>query len=172
MELQEAIDLIRHPDLMVTNKPAVWADLGCGSGLFSYALATLLPQHSVIHAVDKAILPRHEQRDTVTIQFHHNDFVKDDLGLPALDGILMANSLHYVKDQLPFLTKAKQAMKPHAPFIIVEYNITKSNTWVPYPVNFQSLQKLFTSIGYTSIEKTHERPSRFHTEQMYAAFIR
>ena len=52
MQLSEAIELIQKINIP-GNKPQVWADLGCGDGLFTRALATLLPEGSIIHAVDK-----------------------------------------------------------------------------------------------------------------------
>ena len=52
MTLQEGITLIKT-DKIDSSKAASWADLGCGSGLFTYALASLLKDASVIYAVDK-----------------------------------------------------------------------------------------------------------------------
>ena len=68
-----------------------WADLDCGSGTFTRALASLLPAGSKVIAVDKVFqnLP----------DFINANFTTDDLQLGHLDGILMANSLHGVKDK-------------------------------------------------------------------------
>jgi trans-aconitate methyltransferase len=52
MELQAAIDLIQNT-FITTETPQIWADLGCGDGTFTTALASLLAPDSVIHAVDK-----------------------------------------------------------------------------------------------------------------------
>ena len=53
MELSTAIALIRKGIRNESIEPQVWADLGAGSGLFSRALATLLPPASKIYAVDR-----------------------------------------------------------------------------------------------------------------------
>ena len=50
MQLSEAIQLIQHP---VTKEKSAYADLGCGNGLFTKALAQLVAPQSVIYAVDK-----------------------------------------------------------------------------------------------------------------------
>jgi ubiquinone/menaquinone biosynthesis C-methylase UbiE len=51
MTQRDAIALIDHPILRAA-PPTHWADLGCGSGTFTLALATLLPPGSTIEAID------------------------------------------------------------------------------------------------------------------------
>ncbi|MEO6327421.1 MAG: hypothetical protein ABIO55_00740 [Ginsengibacter sp.] len=41
MDVKTAISLIQSPATK-SNAPTTWADLGCGSGLFTTALSTLL----------------------------------------------------------------------------------------------------------------------------------
>jgi len=48
MTFDEAAALIADPRIDRTT----WADLGCGDGTFTRALATLLPPGGVIHAMD------------------------------------------------------------------------------------------------------------------------
>lgn len=62
MTQRDAIALIDHPLLhaasrdhwadLATIAPVRWADLGCGSGTFTLALAGLLPSGSTIDAID------------------------------------------------------------------------------------------------------------------------
>ena len=52
MKLEEAVRLIGYEFVFIPQKH-VWADLGCGSGAFTKALAVILPGNSVIYAVDK-----------------------------------------------------------------------------------------------------------------------
>ena len=47
MQLTEAIKLIQHKGILQT-EPQTWADLGCGAGLFTQALASLLHENSTI----------------------------------------------------------------------------------------------------------------------------
>lgn len=134
MQLQDSIHIIKHPFLSQEEK-ARWVDLGCGSGLFTLALAQLLLQGSSIEAIDKLpvrlmALPHPHQ---TVITTHQIDFVKSALPFYDRSGILMANSLHYVEDKPAFI----DSMKPHliavGCWLIVEYNTDTPNTWVPSP---------------------------------------
>ena len=172
MEFTEAIELIRHPDL-AQNRNSVWADLGCGSGLFSYALATLLPEGSHIYAIDKnpVNLTKHPKPEQTIIQPQQADFVTQELSLPPLDGILMANSLHFVKDKTALILKMNTYLKDNVAFVIVEYNTEMANRWVPYPISFESLKGMFETLGYTKVNKLREKPSIYQRANLYAAYI-
>lgn len=172
MELREGIALIRH-DSLSTSGPQRWADLGCGTGFFTEALASLLPAESTLYAVDKsAALPQKQvTAGRVTISPLRADFVRDALPFGELDGILMANSLHYVKEQLPFLQKVRRYLKPDHGFLIVEYDIERANPWVPYPLGYRLLQKLFTQAGYRTIVKLQERAPVRGFDKMYGAHV-
>ena len=167
MQPSDAIRLIQSA--AIKEKPASWADLGCGNGVFTGALASLLPAGSYIHAVDKT--EQHLQpvpQKNVSIHFHLADFAKDVLPFSSLDGILMANALHYVKDKLPLLEQLKNKLLPDGIFILVEYDITQANHWVPYPVNFIRLQQLFLDAGFSNCKKLGERPSIYQRGNLYA----
>jgi ribosomal protein L11 methylase PrmA len=51
MKISEATALIRTP-LIEWARPQSWCDLGCGSGVFTMALAQSLAAGSTIHAID------------------------------------------------------------------------------------------------------------------------
>lgn len=173
MQLSEAIEFIRHPSHSKT-AGAVWADLGCGAGLFTFALAHLLPPGSTVYGVDKNPVNfgpwlQPEEVRTLSLQL---DFVADTLPLPALDGILMANSLHYVADKPALLDRLARSLKPGGHLLMVEYDTDKPvPQWVPYPLSFQSLRRLFEKAGYGTVQKLGERPSVYGRARMYAAII-
>lgn len=172
MDLADAIQLIAnlHHD---TSRAESWADLGCGSGLFTCALANLLPPESIIYAVDKAPVTLHRQpfpenRSILTRQL---DFETDGLPFHNLDGILMANALHYVGDKASFLEKAKASLKETGRFLIVEYDTNVPNPWVPFPVKFSELGNLFKKTGFKTVQKLGERLSIYGRAKLYAAII-
>lgn len=171
MELQTAVKLIRHN--RISPHPATWADLGCGTGLFTQALGGLLQPGSTIYAVDqnKQALLQIPKLPGIAIEKIPANFVTDPLPLKNLDGILMANALHFVKDKTGFLHTIAGYCKPNAVLLIVEYDMDTSNTWVPYPVSFTSLELLFKKAGYISVEKIYSTPSVYNRSHIYGTFI-
>lgn len=168
MQLPEAISLIQK-GIVPQSSPQTWADLGAGKGLFSAALLSLLPPGSVIHAVD--IQKRPNLQHNPSIIFHQADFVNDKLPIPALDGILMANSLHFVRDQVACIKQLKNHLHSMGVIILVEYDTDKGNEWVPYPVSFARAQTIFGEAGFSKFEKIGERPSIYSRNSIYAALI-
>jgi len=162
MQQSEAIYLIQKT--ITGDQPQHWAELGSGSGTFTLALQKLLPTGSHLTAVDK-------QAQKLPVSFIKADFEKDDLDLDDFDGILMANSLHYVRDQAKLIKKLEACFSTMPTFLIVEYNTERASPWVPYPINCQNLLKLFTTLNYTSITQLANLPSRFGG-QIYSALIR
>jgi trans-aconitate methyltransferase len=154
------------------SQPAKWADLGCGNGLFTQVLSARLHSGSHIYAIDKR-LPTgiHTANNKVKITPVKADFVEDDLGLHGLNGILMANSLHYVKNKTALLQKLKTYLLPDAVFIIIEYETIRANQWVPYPLRFAELQRLFTANGFQHVQKTGERRSLYQSGKMYVSLM-
>ena len=166
MTLTEAKALVNCDPLHVPHAQT-WFDLGCGSGLFSEALHELLPAGGLIYAVDKQPTTFNNKN----IHFLQLDFVKDPLLDVHADGILMANSLHYVKDKLLLLNKIKSNLKSTGVFLLVEYDTEASNPWVPYPISFQVASDLFRRLGFETAYKIAEMPSRFDNRKIYAAIF-
>lgn len=150
--------------------PETWADLGCGSGTFTLALADLLAAGSKIIGIDNSMQNLPKSVNNVEIRFQKADFENDELLLPPLDGIMMANSLHYVKDKISFIRKIEQSLKTQKVFLIVEYNTLKPNHWVPYPISFSNLVELFSGLNYLRIDKLAEVKSNYGGA-MYSAIV-
>ncbi len=171
MDLADAVSLLADPSL-ASLPPTTWADLGCGSGTFTLALAELLLPGSMIHAMDRdgsALRKIPSEHHRVRIITHRGDFTAGAWPFGDLDGILMANSLHYVPDQAAFIHACEAHMTSRR-FLIVEYDTDAANRWVPYPISTPTLTKLFTAAGY-SIRLLGSRPSVFRRAALYGALI-
>ena len=154
--------------------PSVWADLGSGDGTFTLALADRLAPGSTIHAIDRDRAALEQLKSSsrgVRIEKHVADFTRawpiDD----PLDGILMANSLHFVRDQASFLRKLTKRVTPQGRFLIVEYDKTFPNPWVPHPLNAKALPELFEAVGFTRCQMLGTRPSSYQRGRIYAALL-
>lgn len=108
---------------------------------------------------------------SVTVKPIELDFEKAALPFNNLDGILMANSLDFIKDKTGFLEKMKSQLNINGCFLIVEYDTEVSNRWVPYPVSFLNLKKLFNKAGYAFVIKVNERQSVFNKANLYSAIV-
>ena len=157
MTVDEAAALIADPRIDGTT----WADLGCGDGTFTRALAALLPPGGVIHAMDRdrrvlAGIPRSSSGTSIVT--HTGDFTEFPWPFAGLDGVLLANALHYVRDQAAFIRACAPALTRRR-FLIVEYDTDQANPWVPYPISRRALKELFTAAGYQSFAVLGSRPS-------------
>jgi ubiquinone/menaquinone biosynthesis C-methylase UbiE len=172
MNHSDHVDLLREGVTGIT-----WADLGSGGGAFTLALADLLGPNGVIYSVDKDQGALREQQSAmrarfpaVTVHYQHADFTKP-LTLPLLDGIVMANSLHFVQHKAPMLRQIRQYLRPGGRLILVEYNADQGNMWVPYPLSYPSCENLAKQIGFESTRLLEAKPSRFLRE-IYSALSR
>lgn len=136
---------------------AIWADFGAGAGAFTLALRELLGPDSDIYAVDKdrARLAELKQvwrgrfgDDLSRLHLLAADFTQS-LDIPTLDGVLMANSLHFFKDKGRVLRHVSSFLKPGGALLLVEYNVDSGNTWVPYPLSFETWRALAPQNGFT-----------------------
>ena len=154
-----------------SNSKQIWADLGAGNGVFTHALSTLLPDGSTLYAVDMNAQRMESIRvwQQITLKKIHADFVGDAWRTEPLNGVLMANSLHFVKDKESFLQKLKRKLTPDGKLLIIEYEMEKGNTWVPYPVGFKKLSEIVQRAGYSSLKKLKEVPSVYDNRMIYSA---
>jgi SAM-dependent methyltransferase len=149
-----------------------WADLGAGAGAFTRALAFVLGDVARIYAVDRdtaalRTLEREVGSVFPLVRTVHADFM-GDVPLPPLDGILMANSLHFHPDACAVLAHAARWLKPGGRLIIVEYDIEMPNPWVPHPLPWSRLPAAIECAGFSSARLLGTRPSRYH-RRVYSA---
>jgi ubiquinone/menaquinone biosynthesis C-methylase UbiE len=115
--------------------------------------------------------PEKQRLDIEGVDFIRADFDKDELQLEELDGILIANALHYVVDKAALITRLERMFSGEPCFIIIEYETDRRNPWVPYPIPFEKLKLLFVLLGYRSVLKINERQSAYRSGNMYCALI-
>ncbi len=158
----------------ISQPGGVWADLGAGNGAFTLALADLLGLGSNIYAIDKNKNALRQQATLMATRFpqvtaHHQtaDFTKP-LNLPPLDGIVMANSLHFLRRKEAVLPLVKGYLKKDGRLILVEYNTDRGNIWVPHPLAYPTWATLAQRIGFRHTEQIGSYPSRFLRE-IYSA---
>jgi SAM-dependent methyltransferase len=172
MDHAEMVALIRDA---VPAGDGIWADLGAGTGNFTRALRELLGPGSTIYAVDrdgKAIARQQaltrEMPGGPVVRPMQADFTRP-LDLPALDGILMANALHFIRDQQGLLATLQAYPRPGGRLVLVEYDVERALPWVPYPVPFARFQELAPAAGLTAPTLAGSRRSPSSGTIMYAA---
>ena len=173
MKDSEAIDLIRQA---VPRSAGTWADLGAGEGTFTRALAQRLEPGARILAVDRdaralARLKRSWTGPTEVITVEA-DFTRP-LELPgvhagSLDGILLANALHFVADPGATLARLGAWLRPGGRLVVVEYERRRPNPWVPHPIEPSRLVQVARGAGFTEPIITARQPSAFGGN-LYAA---
>jgi ubiquinone/menaquinone biosynthesis C-methylase UbiE len=151
-----------------------WADLGAGSGAFTVAVADLIGPHGVIHAIDRDRASLAELRSAFVsavpqaeLRVQAADFTRR-IDLADLDGIVMANSLHFVEDKTRVLALVRGYLRPGGRLILVEYDSDRGNAWVPHPISFETWKELASESGFVDTRKLATVPSRF-LRQIYSA---
>jgi SAM-dependent methyltransferase len=151
----------------IAGRGGVWADFGSGSGAFTLALADLLGAGAEIYSVDLDRRALQRQQNDMARRFPGivlhplvADFTQP-LALPSLDGIVMANSLHYQREKDAVLRRVLADLKPGGRLILIEYNADHGNRWVPYPLSYPTWEALAGRVGFTGTRLLATRPSRF-----------
>ncbi|MEA2608006.1 MAG: hypothetical protein QOJ75_249 [Chloroflexota bacterium] len=146
-----------------------WADLGAGTGAFTLALADLLGAGGRIVAVDRDAAALRENAAAVAARFPGVAFatqladLTSSLELSALDGLVAANSLHYVarERQVAVVARLADYLRLGGRFIVVEYDTDEGNRWVPHPFSYRSWQRLAAAAGLVGTHELGRVPSRF-----------
>ena len=165
-----------HGDHVALLRPAVapggsWADIGAGEGAFTLALADLLGPGGRIVAVDRDAGALRANQAAARARFPGTVLttVRADLTGPLplgpreLDGLVAANSLHYVtRDRQAAVVAALAAyLRPGGHFVVVEYDADHGNPWVPHPFSYPSWERLAAAAGFVDTRRIGRVPSRF-----------
>lgn len=173
MDHQDHVRLLRGG---ISSPGGIWADLGSGRGAFTLALVELIGPEGTIYSVDNDKGALRDQSRAIQKRFSDNqpavNYVNKDyrqpLLLPALNGVVMANTLHYHDDKAAVLNLIHERLLPGGSLILVEYNSDRGNTWVPFPLSFSSWRSLAEQIGFEGTRLLERVPSSFMGE-IYSA---
>lgn len=166
------MDHADHVALLGPGVPApggTWADVGSGGGAFTLALADLLGPGARIVSVDRDASAldaqaREMARRFPTVQLDQcaADF-RGPLELPVLDGIVMANALHFVPwaEQVGVVRALVAHLRPGGAFIVVEYDADRGNPWVPYPFRAATWTGLADQAGLVGTREIGRVPSHW-----------
>ncbi len=171
MQHADHVELLRQG---VPGPAGVWADLGSGTGAFTLALAELVGPRGEIYSVDRdrgalRIQARRMGERFPALKVHY--LVADitrPLDLPSLDGVVMANSLHFQRDKDRVLQLVGGYLQPGGRLLLVEYGTDRGNAWVPYPLSYPTWEALARRNGFGDTRLLATRPSRF-LGQIYSA---
>ena len=150
-----------------------WADLGAGTGVFTLALAERVGPGGRIYAVDQDQRALRELRDTLNEMTRGADRIGPEietltadfaghLPLRDLDGILLANSLHFQKDACAVLRRLRRLVKPGGRVLVVEYDVQRRSPWVPFPLPAALFGTVAECAGLVRPRLIAERPSAYH----------
>jgi len=165
MEIRDAVALIRDA---VGEDTGRWADLGAGTGTFTRALAEILGAGGTVYAVDTdadalASLRSGHAPNAARIIPVKADFTTEielpELGDALLNGILLANALHFVRDGTAMLTRLVRRVRVGGRVVIVEYDRRAASRWVPYPIPISRWPELATAAGLSDAVVVATRPS-------------
>lgn len=163
MDHSEHVGLIRD----AVSAGETWLELGSGTGAFTLALAELLGTGGTIHSIDSDRGALAAQATEVRARFatirldqRTADFTRP-LGFSGMDGVLMANSLHFVKDKAPVLAMVRSYLRPGGKLVLVEYDADRGNLWVPHPISYTTWLAVAPSAGFSATRLLGRVPSRF-----------
>ncbi len=169
MQLNQAIQFLQPA---IPKQKGTWADIGAGKGIFTQALDQLLAKDSTIYALDTNIQSLNNLiLENAKLRVVQQDF-NQHMDLPILDGIIMANALHYSSNPLETLKPLINFLKPNGLFVFIEYELnTPRPPWIPYPIPFIKFKEIASQLPVSLPVELNRIPSTFGNNYIYLAQI-
>jgi ubiquinone/menaquinone biosynthesis C-methylase UbiE len=136
-DVQKYIDFLERNDRAVWQKPDTVvkelqlsgmekiADVGAGSGYFTFRLARAVPR-GMVYAIDtEPEMLRHIHHRALSEGVHNIEIIKstpDDPAVPSdADLVFVCDTLHHVKEQEVWLRNLSSRMKKGAQLVVIEF---------------------------------------------------
>jgi trans-aconitate methyltransferase len=163
MTHEEIVALIRGG---IPEPGGVWADFGAGRGNFTRALRDCIGPTATLYAIDQdaGALRSHQDAQTIIA-----DFTRPIPSLPPLDGLLIANALHWVRQQETTMQQLAAYLRPGGRLLVVEYDVRWPRGYIPLPLPYDRFETLATAAGFQSIQQIGARQSPSNGVVMYSA---
>lgn len=154
----------------VSKGAGVWADFGAGDGTFTRALLHVLGPEGRVYAVDRdpaalETLRRRAERAAAHVIPVVADLFQPlelpDLAPGGLDGLLVANTLHFFPDPAVVLARLVAWLRPGGRAVVVEYDGRRASRWVPYPIARVQLPEIVRRAGLSPPTITATKPSAY-----------
>ncbi|HEX6747828.1 MAG TPA: class I SAM-dependent methyltransferase [Longimicrobium sp.] len=144
-----------------------WADLGAGGGTFTRALAALVGPSGHVIAVDadeRALAGLRRWADALrggpAVTLLRAD-IAGAFDLPPVDGVVMANVLHFIAEPEAALARIAAHLEPGGRLVLIEYEGRRPSRWVPYPVSAARFAEFAAGAGLAPPRVAATRPSAF-----------
>jgi len=163
-------DSVEHPSMVIDalnlRGNEVVADLGAGSGYYTFRIASRLGESGKVLAVDiqeamlEIIRTRAEKLRITNVEEIKAD--ADDPHLPAggVDGVLMVDVYHELAYPYEIMTHVRAALKPGGRVVFVEYR--KEDPGVPikevHKMSVKQLKKEMDAVGLTHLQTIESLP--------------
>jgi SAM-dependent methyltransferase len=166
MDHRDHVGLLRGG---VTSPGGTWADIGAGRGAFTLALADLLGDGAHVIAIDRDAGALADTTRAMGDRFPSVQLttlvadLEGHLALPPLDGMVAANSLHYVppERQVDVVRTLTSHLRRAAPLIVVEYDADRGNPAVPHPFSSRRWREIAANADLVDTVEIGRVPSRF-----------
>jgi ubiquinone/menaquinone biosynthesis C-methylase UbiE len=156
------------------------ADIGAGTGYFTFPIAEAVDPTGVVWALDiapemiDALEFRTKARNVANVKVRKVSSDDPQLGPGSLDTILMIDSIHYVKDRTTYARKLPPGLAPGGRLVIIDYRPKpmSERPWGPPPEQQfpeEQLDREMAAAGFKVLRSYDFLPEQFFV--IYAAKV-
>ncbi len=152
-------DAWQHPDRVIQAlniQPGDQiADLGSGSGYFTFRLAEATGQTGKVYAVDvdedmnAVVVKRAKENGYTNVEIilatEHDPKLPDN----GIDLVFASNSYHHLKDRITYFTNLKKDLKPNGRVALIDFKEDPASFLHGHSTSPDIMQKELTQAGYT-----------------------